>query len=115
MSDPDFVHCPCGTRWNRAAIDACPMCDGTGTRAPSRFRAATKDEFDAFVQSYPRPLTRDVETMGEPPKVSLNDFTLGDWPKSVVASVTKWSDSYPNADGSKRPDTYAVADLPKSA
>ncbi len=51
-------------------------------------REVTKDEFDAFAKAYPRPLERSVTAICEPPQLSYNDFTLGDWPKSVVASVS---------------------------
>ncbi|PZQ99227.1 MAG: hypothetical protein DI533_00525 [Cereibacter sphaeroides] len=44
-----------------------------------------KDEFDAFLASYPRQLVRDVYGAGEPPMVNYNDFTLGEWPESIVA------------------------------
>ncbi len=45
----------------------------------------TLDEFNAFVKAYPRKLVRDVNGTCEPPYVTYNDFTLGDWPKSIVA------------------------------
>jgi hypothetical protein len=45
----------------------------------------TKEELEAFVATYPRPLERDVFAASEPPLVTFNDFTLGNWPDSVVA------------------------------
>jgi hypothetical protein len=50
-------------------------------------KSCTKEEFDAFVADYPRPLQRDVFGACEPPVLTLNDFTLAPmWPDSVVAS-----------------------------
>lgn len=46
-----------------------------------------KPAFDAFVAAYPRPLVRDVFGAYEPPLLTYNDFTLGDWPASVIARV----------------------------
>jgi len=48
----------------------------------------TKEEFDKFIQAYPRELLRDVFHANEPPIVTYNDFTLGDWPDSVVAAYS---------------------------
>jgi hypothetical protein len=44
-----------------------------------------------FIKAYPRPLVCHVVTICEPPQVTYNDFTLGDWPESVVASYMKAS------------------------
>lgn len=46
----------------------------------------TKEELMAYVKAYPRPLERDVNGVYEPPCITYNDFTLGDWPASIVAS-----------------------------
>jgi hypothetical protein len=46
----------------------------------------SKEEFERFLATYPRKLERDVARMCGPPLVSYNDFTLGNWPQSVVAS-----------------------------
>lgn len=48
----------------------------------------TKEAFDAFVANYPRPLERDVVAFCEPARVQYNDFSLGDWPASVVAQFS---------------------------
>jgi hypothetical protein len=72
-------------------------------------RPCTKVELEAFVASYPRPLVKDVFGAFEPPLLTYNDFTLGAWPDSVVASVMLNEDSYPAADGSKIPNTYSIA------
>lgn len=49
---------------------------------------ATKEEFDAFIANHPRPLERDVVAFCEPPRVQFNDFSLGNWPASVVAQFS---------------------------
>jgi hypothetical protein len=51
-------------------------------------KPVTKEEFEKFILSYPRPLDRDVAQMCEPPVVTYNDFSLGVWPQSVVARHT---------------------------
>jgi len=51
----------------------------------SDFRDCSKKEMIAFIKDYPRQLERDVAGMFEPPLVTFNDFTLGNWPESVVA------------------------------
>ncbi len=57
----------------------------------------TREELIAFVRSYPRELERDVNAICEPPLVTFNDFTLGDWPESVVASFNMCMPAAPNA------------------
>jgi hypothetical protein len=46
----------------------------------------TQQELENFVAAYPRKLERDVFGACEPPLVTYNDWTLGAWPESVVAS-----------------------------
>ena len=53
----------------------------------------TKQEFIDFCNSYPRPLTRDVCGISEPPAVSYNDFEIGWWPLSIVASTHLYDDN----------------------
>lgn len=50
-----------------------------------KLKAVTKEEFDAFIAQYPRPLTRHLTTICSPEQLSYNDWTLGIWPTSVVA------------------------------
>jgi hypothetical protein len=50
-----------------------------------KYKPVSKAEFDAFIANYPRKLDRDVFGAFDPPLVTYNDFTLGDWPKSSVA------------------------------
>jgi len=55
-------------------------------QAPSMHRV-TKEECQAFLAAYPRPLERDVFAAFVPPLVTWNDFADGQvWPASVVAS-----------------------------
>jgi hypothetical protein len=51
-----------------------------------KLKPCSKEEFEAFLRGYPRPLERDVYGACEPPLVSYNDWTLGNWPTSIVAS-----------------------------
>lgn len=46
---------------------------------------ATEAEFNTFREGYPRALTRAAHGVYEPPIVTFNDWTLGEWPESVVA------------------------------
>lgn len=57
-------------------------------------RQVSKEELDAFVAAYPRPLVKDVTSICEPPMLSYNDFTLGNWPESVVAKVQLWNGDF---------------------
>jgi hypothetical protein len=61
-------------------------------------RLVTEEEMLAHVKSWPRELERDVYGAYDPPLVTYNDFTLGKWPTSVVAS---YSDRWPIFAGNK--------------
>lgn len=54
----------------------------------------TKEEFDAFLEAYPRKLFFDAYAVCEPPFCSYNDFQLANrWPYSVVAEYSAaWRD-----------------------
>ena len=56
-------------------------------------KEVTKQEFIDFCNSYPRSLTRDVCGISDPPAVSYNDFEIGWWPLSVVASTHLYTDN----------------------
>lgn len=56
-------------------------------------KEVTKQEFIDFCNFYPRPLTRDVCGISDPPAVSYNDFEIGWWPLSVVASTHLYTDN----------------------
>ncbi|WP_186276355.1 hypothetical protein [Burkholderia gladioli] len=62
-------------------------------------RKVTKEEFDAFLTTYPRPLTMDVLRICEPEQVQYNDFSLGKWPASVVAAYDAWGHTEGNIFG----------------
>lgn len=56
-------------------------------------KEVTKQEFIDFCNSYPRALVRDVCGISEPPAVSYNDFEIGWWPLSVIASTYEYDDN----------------------
>jgi hypothetical protein len=64
-------------------------------------RLVTKEEFDAHIKAWPRKLYLDVYGAHQPPLVTFNDFTLGNWPDSVVASYDK--DDWLDEDGNEVP------------
>lgn len=47
----------------------------------------TKQEFERFISEYKGKLDVDVVMFAEPPVKTYNDFSIGDWPESIVASV----------------------------
>jgi len=56
--------------------------------AETKMKSVSKEEFDAFIKNYPRPLCVDVTGISDPPAISYNDFALADrWPYSIVAST----------------------------
>lgn len=46
-----------------------------------------KNAFNSFINNYPKKLERDVYGVCEPPLITYNDFSKGDWPESIVAST----------------------------
>lgn len=57
------------------------------------FKQVTKEQFDEFIQAYPRKLETDAYGVFEPPLISFNDFELASmWPYSIVAK--SWGDRY---------------------
>lgn len=58
-----------------------------------QYKQVTKQEFDEFIASYPRHLERDVCGICEPPAVSYNDWEIGWWSRSIVASTMLYSDN----------------------
>jgi hypothetical protein len=52
------------------------------------FKIVNRDEMLEFVSSYNETLERIVNATYEPPLITYNDFTLGNWPESVVAYYT---------------------------
>lgn len=67
----------------------------------------SKEEFEKFISEYPRPLTEHVVTFMTPMLRTYNDFTLGKYPLSIVASKDNESvygskiEYYINTDGGK--------------
>ena len=60
-----------------------------------KMRPVSKEEFEAFLAAYPRPLERDVFGACEPPAVSYNDFERAPmWPDSIVASCNLGGGNY---------------------
>ena len=56
-------------------------------------KRVTKEEFDAWLEAYPRHLEVDVCGICDPPSITYNDFELADrWPSSVVASTHAYDD-----------------------
>lgn len=49
-------------------------------------KSVTKEEFYEFLKNYPNKLESHVIKIIEPPIMSYHDFTLGKYPKSLVAS-----------------------------
>lgn len=66
------------------------------TKLKAVIKHVKKDEYKEFIRNYPRRLEVDVCGISDPPSVTHNDFTLGYWPKSVVASTFGYDD---NPDG----------------
>lgn len=61
-----------------------------------QFKDVTKQEFDEFIVSYPRYLKLDVSGICDPPAISYNDWEIGWWSRSVVASTMLYSDDPKN-------------------
>lgn len=53
----------------------------------SEMVSVTKAEFEDYLWAYPRTLQRDVIMFCEPALITWNDFTLGNGPEMIVASV----------------------------
>lgn len=51
-------------------------------------KQCTAEELKTFLDHYPRPLVVDITGICDPPLQTWNDFTLGVWPRSVVASCS---------------------------
>lgn len=56
-------------------------------------KSVNRLEFDNFIISYPNKLEKDVCGISDPPCVTFNDFTLGEFPQSIVAKTFLWSDN----------------------
>ena len=57
------------------------------------YKKVSKDEYQKFIDEYPRKLVRDVYGVCDPPSITYNDFELADrYPYSVVASTFVYDD-----------------------
>lgn len=57
-------------------------------------KKVTKEEFEEFVNKYPRRLERDWCGISEPPLITYNDFELANrWPYSVVARTWDYTNT----------------------
>lgn len=57
------------------------------------YKEVSKDEYQKFIDEYPRKLVRDVYGVCDPPSITYNDFELADrYPYSVVASTFAYDD-----------------------
>jgi hypothetical protein len=57
------------------------------------FKRVTKQEFEEFLNLYPRALEKHGSAICEPPNISYNDFELANrWPYSIVANTFLYSD-----------------------
>ena len=62
-------------------------------KTEAQTKEVTKQEFIDFCNSYPRDLVRHVCCISDPPAVSYNDFEIGWWPLSIVASTHAYGDN----------------------
>jgi hypothetical protein len=53
-----------------------------------KFKQASKAEFEEFIESYPNKLESHTSHIITPPIVSFNDFSLGKFPESIVATIS---------------------------
>ena len=56
------------------------------------WKQVTKEEFYAFINSYPAKLHLNTTNFCTPALCSYNDFSRGNWPESVVAGFFKNED-----------------------
>lgn len=72
-------------------------------------KKVSKEEFQTFLDNYPRKLTYDCTGICEPPAISYNDFELANrWPYSVVANTWAYSDDPDDYYYSSNPEFYIV-------
>jgi hypothetical protein len=81
----------------------------------TRRKEVTKHEFDAFLAAYPRGLEKDVLRICEPEQIQFNDFSLGDWPQSVVASYDAWGHTPDDIWGPEPGRWMVLIDAPQTA
>lgn len=55
-------------------------------------KLVSKEEFLEFIANYPRSLVINTFNACDPPAISYNDYSLGAWPKSIVAMTYEYDD-----------------------
>lgn len=55
-------------------------------------KSVSKSEFQDFISNYPGKLEVDICGLCDPPMVSYNDFSIGEWPESIVAKTWKYDE-----------------------
>lgn len=74
-----------------------------------KMKSVSKEEYEKFLEDYPRKLRRDVNGISEPPSITFNDFELADrWPYSVVARSWVYSDNPVDYYYSENPSFYIM-------
>ena len=59
-----------------------------------KFIKVEKTEFDEFIKKYPNALTKHMITYFEPPLLTYNDFSISNYPNSIVATVKTIDDNH---------------------
>lgn len=79
----------------------------------------SKQQFDAFVKAYPRPLTSDLSGICEPPQRTFYDFSTNgsDCMNAVACEVRDWLSLDGEIDNTNHGKfwTYAIQDNPRNA
>ena len=58
-----------------------------------KLKKVSKKEFEKFLINYPNKLDIDICNISEPPYISFNDFSIGKYPHSTVASTFLYYDN----------------------
>lgn len=79
-------------------------------KTKDKLKSVTKAEFFDFLSKYPRRVHRDTLTICMPEKIQYNDFSLGNWPYSVVAQYDLWGHNPDDPDDiwGKEPKNWMV-------
>jgi hypothetical protein len=71
-------------------------------------KKVTKEEFEDFIKNYKNKLEIDINGAFEPPIKTYNDFSLGNWPESVVAFVRMGKLTYGYFKTKEENDKYCI-------
>jgi hypothetical protein len=67
---------------------------GDNVKTMTEFTQVTEEEFKTFLNEYPKSkLEWNCTGICEPPIGTYNDFSLGDWPESIVAKINMFDGS----------------------